>query len=106
MRYRRVHVQPLEPWEELEQRMCSPVRAIDTELIDSAPRDVVALRALGARTLNRLGESLRIAAKPDGLTPQKEHPKMWRERARFLAETDHEKARLVLIALQERDRRT
>lgn len=87
--------------------MRKPERAKpNTELIDAAPRDTPSLMALGAARLNRLADELRIAPKPDGLSPQKEHAKMWRERASFLAKTDHEKARLVGIALRAYDLKT
>lgn len=75
----------------------------NTELIDAAPRDVPSLMQLGAARLNRLADELRISPKPDGLVPQKEHPRMWRERASFLSKTDHEKARLVSVALRAYD---
>lgn len=76
---------------------------VDTELIQGAPREIFELMALGVQRLNRLADALRIAPKPDGLSSQKDHPKMWRERASFLAKTDHEKARLISIALRAYD---
>lgn len=99
--------QPLEPWEELEERMRRPVKVeVNVELLREAPRDTIELMALGAARLNRIADALRIAPKPDGLAPQKNHAKMWRERAAFLAKTDHEKARLVSIALRAYDLKT
>lgn len=75
----------------------------NTTLLDEAPRSIPELSALGSARLHRLADELRVAPKPDGLVKQAEHAKMWRDRAKFLAATDHEKARLVLLKLEEYD---
>lgn len=105
MSYRRPRpTRELEDWEQLEQAMKKPARAPeDTELIDDAPREVMELRKRGTGYLHTLADALRIAPKPDGLMPQAEHAKAWSKRARFLSETDHEKARQILETLRRRD---
>lgn len=85
--------------------MKKPVRPPpNQDLINEAPRDIVELMKRGTGYLHRLADALRIAPKPDGLMPQTEHAKAWLKRAHFLAETDREKARLILVMLQSRDR--